>query len=116
MKKQTKEKVRYWMLRILEIVVVWFLFSTLAVIFAINVADFKMNVMYPNMCSCNYTPTLYFNQTVIDQCKIDCAQMRDDERSLTIGFLSICVFLFLYQIYVLIKGRVKPWLQCRWWI
>ena len=106
MKKKKYEVSRYWMLLILDIALL-FLFATWAVIIAIHAADFKMNVIYPNMCSCQY-PVGSLSDAQLSECKSYCAEMRSDERSLTIGFLSICLFYFFQTLYQIIKRRLGP--------
>ena len=100
----------YWILIVLNIIILMCL-MTIAVAWAIKVADFKMNVIYPpsKYCGCDLSvyPAGSISDEVRSQCTIDCTKMRDDERSLTIGFLSIFGFSILYLIYELIKIRIK---------
>ena len=108
-KNPTAKRIRYWMFFALEIMFL-LLLMVIAVTYAIRIADYKMNVMYPDMCSCDY-PAGTLPQADIIQCTFSCAKMRNDERSLTIGFLSVCLFFFLETLYYLIKGRVQ---QSKW--
>jgi len=107
MKQKTKDKIKYWMLFALEMAFFFFL-AVIAVILAIQMADFKMNIIYPPMCSCDY-PAGTIPQATIIQCTLSCAKMRSDEHSLTIGFLSICLTYLFETIYKMIKRRIQQW-------
>lgn len=78
----------------------FFLLITLAVIVAIKAADFKMNVVYPPSKFCGCGLDLSMEDRI--QCSSDCLNMRDKERSLTIGFLSILAFSAFYVLVDLI--------------
>jgi hypothetical protein len=120
MQEKTKEKIRYWMLFALDLVILLWI-ATMAVIFAINLADFKMNVIHPDICSCdgydvskNPVGDIYMYiamNKAMDQCLVDCPIMRDNERSLTIGMESITIFCLIFLGYEWIKGRLAKWLK-----
>jgi hypothetical protein len=120
MEKESHNRIKYWLLTILE-VAFFLLMIAMSSITAIHIADYKMNVMYPDMCSCdgydvNTHPTndsyMYTAMNkAMDQCRIDCPKLRDDERSITIGGLSIVLYIMFELIYKMIKDRAKEYIN-----